>query len=101
MQLPRPAYRPAISALQLAKYQRRQHRHSTQHPKCLVNSVGLARKRSGRNAAVTSDAVAAPKLIDICCRVLAIELAALACSSVTSAYTSVFMLVYCNEVKKP
>jgi hypothetical protein len=42
-----------------------------------------------------------PKLIDICCIVLAMVLALLACSSVRSVYTSVFMLVYCSEVKNP
>src|SRR6266699_3154317 len=51
--------------------------------------------------AVASDAVATPKLIDICCIVLAMVLALLVCSSVTSAYASVFMLVYWREVKKP
>lgn len=51
--------------------------------------------------AVTSDAEATPKLMDICCAVLAIELALLVCSSVTSAYASVFMPVYCNDVKNP
>ena len=35
--------------------------------------------------AVASDADATPKLIDICCMVLAMELALLVCSSVTSA----------------
>ena len=51
--------------------------------------------------AVASEAVATPKLIDICCIVLAIVLALLACSSLTSANTRVFMLVYCSEVKNP
>ncbi len=35
--------------------------------------------------AVTSEADATPKLMAICCMVLAMELAVLACSSVTSA----------------
>ena len=42
-----------------------------------------------------------PKLTAICCTVLAMVLAPLACSLLTSAYASVFMLVYCVEVKKP
>jgi hypothetical protein len=37
------------------------------------------------NKAVTSEAEATPKLMAICCMVLAIELALLACSSVISA----------------
>jgi hypothetical protein len=39
--------------------------------------------------------------MDSCCTVLAIELALLAGSSVTSAKTSVFILVYCSDVKNP
>jgi hypothetical protein len=35
--------------------------------------------------AVVSPAAATPKLIDICCMVLAMELASLVCSSVVSA----------------
>jgi hypothetical protein len=42
-----------------------------------------------------------PKLIDICCMVLAMVLAPLACSSSTSANASVFMLVNCSDCKKP
>lgn len=47
--------------------------------------------------AVASDAAATPKLIDICCSVLAIVLAMRASRASTSAYTSVFMLVYWND----
>src|SRR5271165_3650601 len=61
----------------------------------------LAWKRSGMKNAVASDAVATPKLIAICCIVLAMVLALLVCSSVTSAYTRVFMLVYCSDVRNP
>ncbi len=50
---------------------------------------------------VARPAEATPKLMDICCIVLAIVLAALVSSSVMSANTSVFMLVYCSEVKVP
>jgi len=55
----------------------------------------------GTKNAVVRPAVATPKLIDICCIVLAIELALLVSFSVMSAYTSVFMLVYCSDVNAP
>jgi hypothetical protein len=45
------------------------------------------------NSAVVSEAAATPKLIDICCIVLAIVLAMLVSASWMSAYASVFMLV--------
>jgi uncharacterized protein YybS (DUF2232 family) len=48
-------------------------------------SGALVWNRSGTKHAVASDAVAMPKLIAICCMVLAMVLALLACSSVTSA----------------
>jgi hypothetical protein len=48
-------------------------------------SGGFERKRSGIKKAAARDAVATPKPIDICCMVLAMELALLVCSSVTSA----------------
>ena len=67
----------------------------------LIISAPLACVRSGMNHAVTSDAVATAKLIDICCNVLAIVLAPLDCAGATSAYTSVFMLEYCRDVKNP
>jgi len=46
---------------------------------------------------VTGDAEVTPKPMAICCAVLAMELAQLSCSSLISAYTSVFMLVYCSD----
>ncbi len=55
----------------------------------------------GTNNAVASPAAATPKLIDICCIVLAMELAPLVSFSLMSAYTSVFMLVYWSEVNAP
>ncbi len=42
-----------------------------------IISDGSEWKRSGMNTAVVSDAAATPKLIDICCIVLAIVLAML------------------------
>ena len=51
--------------------------------------------------AATSAAPATPKLMASCWPVEAMVLAALVCDAETSAYTSVFMLVYCMEVKKP
>ena len=47
---------------------------------CVVITAG-----PGATNAVTNANVATPKLIDICCIVLAMELALLVCSSVTSA----------------
>jgi hypothetical protein len=55
----------------------------------------------GTKSAVASPAAATPKLIDICCIVLAMELALLASFSSMSANTSVFMLVYCSDVNAP
>src|ERR1044072_3389621 len=52
-------------------------------------------------AAATSEADATPKLIAICCPVLAMVLAMLVSLSAMSAYTSVFILVYCRDEKKP
>ena len=46
-----------------------------------MNCSALERWRSGRKKTVTSDAEATPKLMAICCIVLAMELAPLACSS--------------------
>ena len=51
----------------------------------VIISGGLECKRSGMKNAVASDAVATPKLIAICCIVLAMVLALLAWSSATSA----------------
>jgi len=55
----------------------------------------------GTKSAVAKPAAATPKLIDICCIVLAMELALLASFSSMSANTSVFMLVYCSDVNAP
>ena len=55
----------------------------------------------GTKYAVVRPAMATPKLMDICCTVLAMELALLVCASVVSAYTSVLMLVYCRDENAP
>ncbi len=47
--------------------------------------AGSEWKRSGMNTAVTREAVATPKLMDICCMVLAMVLALLVSSPVMSA----------------
>jgi len=51
----------------------------------LINSAAVEWNRSGMNNAAASDATATPKLTDICCVVLAIELAALAWWSMITA----------------
>ncbi len=53
------------------------------------------------NNAAASDAVATPKLTDICCSVLAMVLAMLVSASATSENTSVFMLVNWSDEKNP
>ena len=57
--------------------------------------------RSGMKSVATSEPTAMPKLIDICWTVLAMVLAMLVLLSLMSAYTSVFILVYCSEEKNP
>ena len=59
-----------------------------------IISDGLELSLFGTKKAVVSPAVATPKLIAICCIVLAIELALLVSRSVMSAYTNVFKLEY-------
>jgi hypothetical protein len=51
--------------------------------------------------AVAQPATATPKLIDICCAVLAMELALLASPSAMSVNTVVFILVHCSDVNAP
>ena len=70
----------AITLLEFAKNQRRADRQQAQHQERLVPPIICAPskwKRSGIKMAVTSEAAATPKLIDICCMVLAMELALL------------------------
>ncbi len=51
--------------------------------------------------AAIREAPATPKLMASCWPVAAIVLAPLVCDPETSAYTSVFMLVYCIDVNRP
>jgi len=61
---------------------------------------GLGAGRGGKKECVVRPAMATPKLMAICCVVLAMELALLVWASVVSAKASVFMLVYCSEEKR-
>ena len=83
------AYRVAVPAFQAGKDHRRCNGQASQEAEGEVNAVNhLHRHRGaplGTKKAVVRPAVATPKLIDICCMVLAIELALLVCSSVMSA----------------
>ncbi len=67
----------AIAAFQFAEHNCGEYRQSAQHKKRAVNSVDDFRrtrmKPVGNKYAVTSEAVATPKLIDICCMVLAMR----------------------------
>ncbi len=56
---------------------------------------------AGTKMAAIIEAPATPKLMASCWPVAAMVLAPLVCEAETSAYTSVFMLVNCIEVKKP
>ena len=73
----------AVARLQTFEDNRRYDRHDTQPNQGLVypvNHLGPDREcASGTKNAVASPAAATPKLIDICCMVLAMELALLVC----------------------
>ena len=98
-------YRVTVVALQFGEDECREDRRNTEHQESAVNAVNHLRR--SRMKAVRYEKRGCqrrgvnPKLTDICCIVLAMELALLVCSSVTSAYTSVFILVYCSELKNP
>ena len=75
------AYVIAIAALQFAENDSRKDGQRAQNEERLMNSVDHLRRIRmepvGMKKAVASDAVATPKLIDICCIVLAMVLAPL------------------------